>query len=262
MTSWNGGNTLRSGQNDENDPTGMVREGPHVVLVGVGLRAWPLLVPVAWWLGAAMASADQIEATNYRQLVDQLHLTDLLALGASHAPSLQFRLRIRPSDAPAGNAVELRQSDGSTIEVYRVDRFGAIDLPLDAGLYEANPDLHLGNGVRAQFAAQVRLPLDARGVRSIPAYLIERALRQYGAAAAAAGWRYWLSAPKWASVVVRVAAERGGCRIVGGTRRPVDLPPSGRGEVRVDLSHIWTSEARRIECLGPIEEVLLEWQPA
>jgi hypothetical protein len=253
---------LKSGQNDENDPTGTVREGPHVVLVGAGIRAWPLLVPVAWWLGATMASANQAPVTNYRQLVDQLHLTDLLATGTSHTPNLHLRLRIRPSDASGGNAVELRRPDGSAIEVYRSDRYGAIDLPLEASLYESNPDLHLAHGVRAQFAAQVRLPLDARGGRSIPAYVVERALRQYGAAAAAAGWRYWLSAPKWASVVVRVAVERGGCRIVGGTRRPVDLPPTGRGEVRVDLSHIWTSEARRIECLGPIEEVLLEWQPA
>lgn len=262
MTSWNGGHTVKGGQNNEIDPLGLSREGPHVVLVGAGLRAWPLLVPVAWWLGAAFASADQGAATTYRQLVDQLHLTDLLALGPGHTPDLHLKLRIRPADASGGHAVELRPTDGSGIQTYRVDRFGAIDLPLDPALYESNPGLHLAHGVRAEFAAQVRLPLEARGGRSIPAYAVERAMRQYGAAASAAGWRYWLSAPKWASVVVRIAADRGGCRIVGGSRRPVDLPQTGRGEIRVDLIHIWTSEARRIECASPIEEVLLEWRPA
>jgi hypothetical protein len=251
------------GQNNENEPTGSRREGSHVILVGAGLHAWPLLVPVAWWFGTAFASADQVAATSYRQLVDQLHLTDLLALGPSRTPDLRLKLRIVPSNPSVGTAVELWPMDGSSIQAYPADRFGAVELPLDPALYDANPGLHLARGVRAEFAAQVRLPLDVRGGRSIPAYAVERAMRQYGAAASAAGWRYWLSAPKWASVVIRFAADRsGGCRIVGGSRRPVELPPTGRGEVRIDLAHIWTAEARRIECASPIEEVLLEWQPA
>jgi hypothetical protein len=260
VTSWNGGHTVESGQNDENHPTGGRREGPHVVLVGAGLRAWPLLVPVAWWFGTAFGSG-QPAATTYRQLVDQLQLTDLLALGSAHTPDLLLKLRIRPTEASATDSVTLRRRDG-TMQTYRVDRFGAVDLPLDRGLYESNPALHIAHGVRAEFAAQVRLPLEARGGRSIPASAVERALRQYGAAASAAGWRYWLSAPKWASVVVRIAGGQSGCRIVGGSRRPVELPQNGLGEVRIDLIHIWTSEVRYIECASPIEEVLLEWRPA
>ena len=253
---------MEGGHNEDNHPTGGRREGPHVVLVGAGLRAWPLLVPVAWWFGAAFASVQHAGVTTYRELVDQLQLTDLLTIGSTHAPDLHLKLRVRPRNGSGGEPVELRGRDGGSTQVYRVDRYGAVDLPLDRALYDANPALHLPQGARAEFAAQVRLPLELRGARSVPPFSIERALRQYGAAASAAGWRYWLSAPKWARVVIRVAGEHGGCRIVGGSRRPVDLPQNGLGEVRIDLIHIWTSEARRIECASTVEEVLLEWQPA
>lgn len=253
---------MEGGQNKDNHPPGSCRAGPHVVLVGAGLRAWPLLVPVAWWFGAAFGSAPHAGATTYQQLVDQLQLTDLLTLGSTHAPDLHLKLRVRPPNRSGSDPVELRRRDGSTLQVYPVDRYGAVDLPLDRALYDANPALHIPHGARAEFAAQVRLPMNLQGVRSIPPFAVERALRQYGAAASAAGWRYWLSAPKWARVVIRVADQQGGCRIVGGSRRPVDLPQNGQGEVRIDLIHIWTSEARRIECASTIEEVLLEWQPA
>lgn len=253
---------MGGGQNENKHPTGACREGPHVVLVGVGLRAWPLLVPVAWWFGAAFASAPHPGAATYRELVDQLQLTDLLSAGSAHAPDLHLKLRVRPRTASRDHTVELRRGDGSSLQVYRVDRFGAVDLPLDRDLYDSNPGLHLPHGARAEFAAQVRLPVELRGGRGIPVFAVERALRQYGAAASAAGWRYWLSAPKWARVVLRTAGGEVGCRIVGGARRPVELEQNGQAEVRIDLVHIWTSEARRIECASAIEEVLLEWQPA
>lgn len=249
--------------NEENHPNGRGREGSHVVLVGAGRQAWPVLVPVVWWLGATVAASQPVGTATYRQLVDQLELTDLLALGPAYMPDLQLKLRVRPRNRERARLVnELRGVDRAGTRVYPLDRYGAVELPLSQALYETNPTLFFPDGVQAEFAAQVRLSLDAKGVRSIPAAAIERALRQYAAAAAAAGWRYWLSAPKWASVVVRMAAQQGGCQIVGGRRRTVVLPQDGRGQVRIELPHIWTGEQRRIECDAPVEEVLLEWRPA
>jgi hypothetical protein len=238
------------------------RGGLQVVLVGAGRCAWPVLVPVAWWFGAAAPSDAVPAVATYRQLVERLQLADLVALGGAYTPDLRLTLRIRPRPA-AGAIVELRSAGGVLQQVCHADRFGAVDLPLDRALYAANPTLHVGGGgARVEFVARVSCPLPLQAVHTFPAVAVARALRQYGAAARAAGWRHWLAAPKWAHVVVRVTGHEGGCRLVGGPRRTLELPQSHAGEVHIDLGDIWSAEVRRIVCASPIEQVLLEWHPA
>jgi hypothetical protein len=193
----------------------------------------------------------------YRKIADALHVKDLATGTSEVAPLLQFKLRLTPNDSRIDPAsLELRVMVAGKETIYRANRFGAFDLPINLALYEANPVVHVNRGFAEGLTMGVDLRLRGDFAGSVAAGPVELAVRQYADAVRQAGWKYRLFAPRLSTVVLRLSPGAGGCRV--GPEPGHSLAPTPLGELRVAIAQLLSDHGQRVTCDARIEEVLLE----